>query len=45
MGAAVGRPARQQRVVLGARCKVQNNALVYEPARVEDGDGLREAAR
>jgi len=24
-------------VVLGARCKVQNNALVYEPARVEDG--------
>lgn len=23
-------------VVLGARCKVQNHALVYEPARVED---------
>ncbi|KQM81589.1 acyltransferase [Agromyces sp. Leaf222] len=24
-------------VVLGDRCKVQNNALVYEPARLEDG--------
>ncbi|WP_166136669.1 acyltransferase [Nocardioides ochotonae] len=24
-------------VVMGARCKVQNGALVYEPARVEEG--------
>jgi len=28
---------RQQRAVLGARRKVQNNALVYQAARVEDG--------
>ena len=27
---------RQQRAVLGARRKVQNNALVYQAARVED---------
>lgn len=24
-------------VVIGANCKIQNNALIYEPARVDDG--------
>lgn len=31
-------------VVLGERCKVQNSALVYEPARVEDGVFIGPAA-
>ncbi|NPC97952.1 acyltransferase [Nocardioides sp. zg-DK7169] len=31
-------------VVMGARCKVQNAALVYEPARLEDGVFIGPAA-
>lgn len=31
-------------VVLGDRCKIQNYALVYEPARLEDGAFVGPAA-